>query len=1464
MIGNALKSVYKYMGLCIIGTLTCTVYAPSAYADICFLPGGDCVTDINDTQTHHRDEVPDTSPSGDREICSITVEPANEQCVHCADGNFKDCHCVSGFERGVSGTCIKSCPRNSTRQANGDCRCSSGMSMCNGECLPNTKVGNFVLNPTTCDYNCQDGYERLTGLEGCYLKCSAGQVHNATTGACECPEGQEKVAVLGDVCKPKCLTGEHRDWQGVCKSNVPSCESPKTWINESIGCKDCSDYVLRDRYSDMYSNGYSDTFSDRYSYSGTTSSESCSVKSTSLTLMSDIRTSGGACSQCATGVNLWKCNIKGYDIRNYADLCYALGYTYTTSNATCSSPFWKTTNADMRAYNSAVNEVKSMLKAWGLAKENIFTGNTCSACPFNSSFYKCDGQCSSHFGTTHGDALYMEDYTCLECPASILVEGAGSTMNMYYCHWNGCKDGTVLDPNCTRESQECCVTQTCGDQGYETLQPIDLCANGTCGLPSAESIVGAISDNVSGGNRKCQFSADAKYTASQAAKLTDAGYACAESIYCPGVYTCKPAVPLAKAVKDNGGTCSECGSNPTKYQCKIGGKKITEPVELCDYLGFTLSSTDYNDYFANDSHVAGCETMACGVYRTQYGYPAAGGMYGGRYKCRCASGYDYTPTGCVKQCNPICGYSDSCSAGDHYSDYYSGCIMPAPIPDPVDPEQKCYKEGFTMFEGDKAFQCGYYTTSTCSLCPYTNNPKMYKCSTGDKNEMCDVGTECWCCMFPDSPDCEVTPPEPGCDDYSQVSYSDMYSDYMAECGKTNRNQCYADGYSDVSPEVLKKAEGCVACPYPHSGNTLYKGCYVPNAADICKRDGYTTSLVMWEPAIRRNEATCSRCPEAPLEWAKDCSYFCESSGYHSTQQTCPSGYKSDIVYLSNGTKCYADCRYSDIYSDSNCDTVSDNYPEPPVVNVCEIGGYYKASSDELYKISSGQLSCDICSSDSSYIKKCSDLAKSCSDAGYKTVDVRGYVSTLLSQGYTCYPCPDSLMYWKCYEPVVPPADPCDGYSTVPCDLTTHQCTDSVSECGCLKCSEPAGTICTKDKQCSQTLNQWDRCEGTCKCTGVTCGTGETCKQTNACGNCVAGQCECPGTKCGENEICRGSTNKCGNCTGTCINKGCPTGYSPTNPGGCPDTVLSGDGTFTCYGNYKKCTCPDGKVESCGADKKPTGEEEDVGGTKCYTCVDKTCSDYGYKDEASCPTGQKAVPQTTGTGLTCYTCAYKTCSDYGYKDRCTNCIKETLTPRTGLTCYTCKACSSGGGGGGGTSGGGTSGGGTSGGGTSGGGTSGGGTSGGGTSGGGSSSGSCSSCCSGTTQISYTGGCSSFNCYNCGNGSGSCSTCCSGTTKINGSGGCGSFNCYNCGDGYSDDNRYGYSDDYSDNISDGISDGVSDDNQCGGCPSNQFCCVYSVTSTCGGDVGTEDEVRHYAKCKSWGEECKNLTASCEVGK
>ena len=84
MIGNALKPVYKYIGLCIIGTLVCTVYTPSAYAKICFLPGNNCVDELpppNDNLGGYSAE-PEPSPGPGRgpdpdpvpSICSFTQQ----------------------------------------------------------------------------------------------------------------------------------------------------------------------------------------------------------------------------------------------------------------------------------------------------------------------------------------------------------------------------------------------------------------------------------------------------------------------------------------------------------------------------------------------------------------------------------------------------------------------------------------------------------------------------------------------------------------------------------------------------------------------------------------------------------------------------------------------------------------------------------------------------------------------------------------------------------------------------------------------------------------------------------------------------------------------------------------------------------------------------------------------------------------------------------------------------------------------------------------------------------------------------------------------------------------------------------------------------------------------------------------------------------------------------------------------
>ncbi|MEE6207111.1 MAG: hypothetical protein VZR95_03550 [Alphaproteobacteria bacterium] len=854
-------------------------------------------------------ECDDLGPRIVPTLCPITIEPENEICEKCADGNFKNCECAGGFERSRSGLCIETCKGGTIRQSDGECKCPRDQSMCDGTCMQNSKAGNLVL---ACpNYVCQTGYESVAGLEGCFLKCNAaaGEVHNSQ-GGCECPANQEHVAQAGDICKAVCLTGQSRDARGECVDNV-SCESPLIWANDR--CIDCSDYVLKDRVSDAASDGYSNRGSDGYSEGVT--NEACSAKSSNRDLPSDVRSNGGSCSRCDNNVNLWKCIVNGKNIRNYADLCFALGYTYTTSNDNCSSPFIKIEEEGVRYYNSAVENVQSKLRDWGLGNNNIFTGGQCVACPFNDKFLKCDGQCPG-FTTDAHDAISMTQsgaYTCLNCPVDSLRLVADGYV---YCHFNGCPDG--MKPEQHGDTYTC-VNSTCEEDGYNVLAPIDLCQSGTCGLPSVGEVIGSVSD----GGTKCQAAPSAKYTERQATKLTNAGYVCNESAHCQGMYHCELAKALAIGVTENGGTCSDCGSNPTKYQCTIGGQDIRTPIDLCNYLGFVLSYADYQQYFASDTHVTGCQEMVCGVGFSQYGQPATGSMYSGRYKCSCATGYTYSNTGCQKNCNSFCGYSDSC------------------------------------------------------------------------------------------PDCV---PEEG--------------------------------------------------------------------------------------------------------------------------------------------------------------------PEPE--------------------------------------------------------------------------------------------DPCAAYNTVACDLTTHKCAEVVSECGCLKCVEPDGTFCPTDTECDRAQNQWGRCEGTCNCTGVECNEGEICKQTNTCGNCVAGKCECPGTKCNSNQICTGSTNACGNCDGQCLDKGCPTGYGPNYPGGCPDTIQAIGSEDTCYGSYKSCNCPEGKYEHCSTAQNASNEET-VGDIKCYTCTNKVCTDYpGLQNNDVCESGKKASLETLN-GLNCYRCVDDGCDNYtGLQsdDSCAIGKTATTVTQNGMTCYQC--------------------------------------------------------------------------------------------------------------------------------------------------------------------------------------------------
>lgn len=107
--------------------------------------------------------------------------PAGTRCV----GRPKRCRCVAGTEL-VGGRCVKKCPGNRMRDANGMCGCLPGTEMVGGACVK-TCPGNKMRD--------------ADGMCVCKTGCAGGKVPGASC-ACVCPAGkQDKCMVNGvDTC----------------------------------------------------------------------------------------------------------------------------------------------------------------------------------------------------------------------------------------------------------------------------------------------------------------------------------------------------------------------------------------------------------------------------------------------------------------------------------------------------------------------------------------------------------------------------------------------------------------------------------------------------------------------------------------------------------------------------------------------------------------------------------------------------------------------------------------------------------------------------------------------------------------------------------------------------------------------------------------------------------------------------------------------------------------------------------------------------------------------------------------------------------------------------------------------------------------------------------------------------------------------------------------------------------------
>lgn len=1446
---KALRFILKYMGLCIIGVLLCAAYTPSAFADICFLPGNDCVDDPGGDDDGDRTTTEEEVNTEDYSLCRLAEPLENYNCFQCSNGKWRCNGCKVGVE------------------VNGECVCELGKVMCDGKCLPESTTGNEVLNPNTCTYECRAGYESVVGLTGCYPKCKvSGQVHNATTGRCECPNN-------GSECNGRCVsctTGTLDTDSCTCSAGV-QCERPKEYLTLESGEKTCTGachdgrYILKDRFSD----GSSDAWDEDYR---------CDTDSHARMFVRDVRDSisGGNCERCPVSpgvyaLNRWRCKVNYQLVENYPDVCFALGYTYSTNIYTsCNSSFTYISEATRQAYDKAVKKLKDDLPDYS----NIFRGDFSEECPYAPGYYKINGQCTNGFKTTHGDAVWMgnsSDYTCYECPEQILENGPDNGINMYHCVHAPCPNGQVWD-----EEHEECVEPQCAST-FKNLDPIDLCTSSSaCGLTAISSLVtlDKVDSNSDGGSVvKCRTDPTAIYTASQAMTLRANGYFCTASRECSDLYICEPAKPLAAAVRENGGTCEECGDQPKLYQCKINEHPIETPDELCTYLGYTMPMWQYTSYFAADSNAI-CSSMPCGVEVNQYGRPV-GAEYTSRYKCSCKFGYTLTERGCERNCNPYCGYSDSCS--DELA-----CITPQPNGD-------CASEGYTLTGTEREFECGMYNLSSCEKCPYVDTPAFYRCNTSNPcNET--EGKGCYCCLQPAAASCRPAPIN--CDKYSDF-YCDSSSDeFYLQCG---RDKCYAEGYSDVYS--VESMLNCKECPYAHSGNTLYKDCENPQT---CADRGYTT------PYDASGNYVCNLCPEDKT-LGKDCMHKCVSAGYLASAPSCTNNKVPEEISLYSGNlTCYGNCNCPEGWT---IDSGSDCEPVPPPQPTCQSLGYTKMSGNDKTREQQGYIKCEHCSYDDEYANcravncdgypikaddknalvnqgytctkcpesnqfwKCDAPVNPCPGNGYTLTTAQK--DALVAQYYTCEPCPKSADYWRCEAPncdgydkttsqketlvsqqgyscepcpsdnskwkCLPPdcgdyplsvaeknalvakghvctqcpasnlywkcTDPCAGLTAVNVDPDCEECIEYLNptSCGC-KTKQDKGRYCKVDEVCtpdSAKVCRGQRCTGTCECPGVTCADGESCAAWNKCGGCI--QCTCPGETCDDpNKKCDTARNGCGNCpNGHCVNKVC-TDYDANYKDGCngcenatPNKPRSDLTCYTC--SAKGCTDFNAGYKtdsnSCPAGQKAVPvNKANVCNLNCYECQAKVCTDYntGYKtDSSSCPAGEKAVPVDSSSvgGLTCYECEAMVCTDYNssYVDTGTQCKSNENDEKvtSGVGNLTCYNCKD-----------------------------------------------CadykekaskSDCAYGVKETKTHG---RITCYTCNSGGGSSNGCdpdCTGSPSMPSN--CGNwYQCFSCDKGWLYTCRDSYSDNSSSSGGDGISDGISDSNSDSGLGSCSDCCDF----------------------------------------
>ena len=808
------------------------------------------------------------------------------------------------------------------------------------------------------------------------------------------------------------------------------------------------------------------------------------------------------------------------------------------------------------------------------------------------------------------------------------------------CQAGSCKP-VCSDSTCSGSTPECSVT---GAHDY-----VCKCTSASCPDGSQCGADGKCTDCKSGESCGCPGS-----------KVSDGKGGCV----CSGNTSCSNGQKYDEA------TCSCSACKPSDTTCNCPGNSVPDNYGGCQCPSGKQSCEAGSQW---NSTLCQCEACKAGDNGACENPCPSGQLPDGKGNCSAFECADDTGCPAGKQCQnpatsdakcipcaantacasceegqiadgngncvtPGCSSDSDCQAGNHCEN--AGKSDAACTPDKEGEQGTCPDGWLADGKGScKEIECK--TDSDCTAGKTCKNGGTLNASC----EPCALNAQCSTC-----PSGQVGDGKGGCKDGCAFTTASACVNGTTGCTKCGT--------------MLNKGDGCYTCTACESGYYYDgKGCTACKSFDAnctsCSAFGCTACKTGYKAVSGRCvSTTCSSC------------YTWNDSQNKCVEDSCPSGYSTSTTWCSDGYslsttgscgcgKCERIPGYCS--SDSDCGSSQECVGNKCVALSC---GSCKTATDH-------QCVANTCPSGWSF--ESGKFLLNCAYGQTKETDSCGCVrcvGPICSMGYSpnTTSCPGTQKLvtdgdcGKCVDLTCGTCEKAENNQCVAvsgCCTSDSQCSGSEEckgnscqtiTCGtCYKpmnhaCVREAGSdCCVSDSECGSS----QKCTNN-KCVSVSCATCQTASnhKCTAVSGCCTSDSQCGGAqKCTNNKCVNLSCTSCQTASNhQCVTNACPDGW---NEPGTLALCLNGQTKKTDSCGCWKCdgeACPDGYTRGflgCLTSQKIATTGTKVNGQYCKKCVDKDCSDYGYKSQTdSCPKGEKmmAVTIAEASYLSCGKCS----------------------------------------------------------------------------------------------------------------------------------------------------------------------------------------------------------------------------------